>query len=412
MNEDYITCPHCGERVLKDDAWLVGSGEYVCGNCFDTLYVKCDGCGKDVLSGNTKIVGDKILCEDCVNDWGVCSDCGDAHRINELLTTHDGNIICYRCYDRDYFRCSSCDEVFHLSDRFCIDGDDYCECCYNRHIEDHNAIMEYHSFESRRYIPRMIPNENTKLFFGVELECDDGAFGKDDFAYWTEDTGLIHFESDGSLSCYGVECITMPCSLKFHQEKMRWHDLCSVLESQGFRSHNTDCCGLHVHISRAALSPIQIIKMDTFINRAGDFFSQIARRSDFYNSSYNKYKKADIGKGGVEHRHRLRYTAVNTTNKNTVEIRIFRGTLKSETILGTIEMCHALVGFLDTVSIAKIYETEKNIADFVKYMAEHHKEYPNLFPMMRRLVKHGWDKMVGRYYGELYPSSTNNCGEQ
>jgi len=369
--------------------------------------VLCVHCGKEVKKNSMTNYGNKFFCENCADDWTECHECGDAVQLDDSRTTNDGYHICEHCYDRYYFTCYDCGEIFHEDNGYWNGDNHYCSSCNDNHECDcgRDGVMDYHDFPSHKYKPRMTIADKERgenLFFGVELEADGGEFDIDDFTDWTNNSNLIHFENDGSLSDDGVECITMPCSLKYHQNDMDWSGICSQLKSQGYSSHDASSCGLHVHISRDALTPIQIMKMDVFVNRGADFFSQIARREDFYSSKYRKNKKVDVHKGTYdsEDGHGARYTAVNTCNEKTVEIRIFKGTLKYQTILGTIEMCHALVKFVDTIPIVRIYDTEKNIVDFIKYMAERHDDYPHILPMMRRLVQHRWNKMVGEYYGK------------
>ena len=53
-------------------------------------------------------------------------------------------------------------------------------------------------------------------------------------------------------------------------------------------------------------------------------------------------------------RHAGRYTAVNLTNADTVEFRMFRGTLKRNTLIATLEL-------LDCIIDAAIYLTDDNL---------------------------------------------------
>jgi hypothetical protein len=77
-----------------------------------------------------------------------------------------------------------------------------------------------------------------------------------------------------------------------------------------------------------------------------------------------------------------RYAPVNVCNYRTVEIRIFRGTLKYQTLMGTIEICHVLVNWLNTVPVTRIYDTEKLIREFIEYIKHNKDRYPNVIPML------------------------------
>ena len=68
-----------------------------------------------------------------------------------------------------------------------------------------------------------------------------------------------------------------------------------------------------------------------------------------------------------------------------IEIRIFRGTLNHETVLGTLEMCHALVMFANSTPVAKVYDTKPE--DFLSFISGNLDRYRNVFPMLARLIK-------------------------
>jgi hypothetical protein len=47
-----------------------------------------------------------------------------------------------------------------------------------------------------------------------------------------------------------------------------------------------------------------------------------------------------------------RYEAINYQNDNTIEFRFFKGSLKADTVLATVEFCFALVEFVKINSMA------------------------------------------------------------
>ena len=106
----------------------------------------------------------------------------------------------------------------------------------------------------------------------------------------------------------------------------------------GYRSHNTSTCGLHIHVGKAQLGGT-IEEQEAVIGRILFFFEShwnellnFSRRtvysvdrwaarqgySDRPKDILDKAKKSSKG----------RYCCVNITNYSTVEIRLFRGTLK------------------------------------------------------------------------------------
>ena len=220
---------------------------------------------------------------------------------------------------------------------------------------------------------------------------------------------VIHFEHDGSLSDYGVEIITQPCSLRYHQECVGWSKLCKAVTEQGYSSHYQDGCGLHIHVNRGSMSVMDIVKADVFANRAMALFSQLGRREEFYSSRYLTKRIARLGvacqsqdlydlhKKGMPRDMAAkytsfsygRYTAVNTTNPDTVEFRFMKGSLNPNTVLGTIEMVDGICEYMKYIPLSEIYATEKNIKGYLDFMFAHKDKYTSFPAMAGRLVKSG-----------------------
>lgn len=187
---------------------------------------------------------------------------------------------------------------------------------------------------------------------------------------------------------------------------MKWDALCKEFLEQRFRSHDTTTCGLHVHLTRRLIPISALIKMDVWLNRWA-LWRDIARRQTIYgnggNGLNNKKKRVDIpsvvdrmGYDIPDHCRKFRgkgtntgrYQALNISTgcgREIAEIRIFKGTLNAETVLGTIESCHALIKFAEATSAAHVYDADIE-AKFLKFIAERKKEYPHVFPMLRRLA--------------------------
>lgn len=97
------------------------------------------------------------------------------------------------------------------------------------------------------------------LTFGVELECEprrNGAPKMD--AYELSDrideiaSDRVYCKSDASLS-HGLEIVTHPGTLAHHMYVMHWRQIQRTCEKAGFRSHDTENSGLHVHVGREQL---------------------------------------------------------------------------------------------------------------------------------------------------------------
>jgi hypothetical protein len=176
---------------------------------------------------------------------------------------------------------------------------------------------------------------------------------------------------DGSLNTSGVELITNPYTLEFHQTKFGWADLLEKVKGIGKSGVGTDACGMHVHCNRAAISALTLGKMLVFANSNENraLLATVAQRS---NSSYARAYPKRIT-DGKQVRGASRYDCLNITAA-TIEFRIFRGNLRPERVLKNIEFCHAVVTYCATASI-KACQTSM---DFIQWLDKNRGPYKNL----------------------------------
>lgn len=209
------------------------------------------------------------------------------------------------------------------------------------------------------------------LTFGVELECEprnDGGNVRMD-AYALSDRideipgGRTYCKSDGSLS-NGVEIVSHPGTLAHHMYVMHWRQIQRTCEKAGFRSHDAANSGLHIHVGRAQLGNTDA-ERDDVTRKVQVLFAlytaELTRFSRRRRSCLEQWAPIDrlgVTPDDIRHvssgaqlaswaharvpayrsNHNDRYTAVNVTNSATVEIRIFRGTLKRDTLIAAIQL--------------------------------------------------------------------------
>lgn len=184
-------------------------------------------------------------------------------------------------------------------------------------------------------------------WFGVELEVEIFDHRADRQAKAKEIHEVVNegergkrafFESDGSLS-NGFEIVTQPMSLPMHQQFWNWLSNRDLVKD--LRSHNTSTCGLHVHVNKDNLDKLVQAKIVTFVNDPNnkDLIVAVARR---YAEGYCKIKSKDLNNALAT---TDRYEAVNVTGRRTMEFRIFKGSLKYESVMAAIEFVNALVSF-------------------------------------------------------------------
>ena len=306
----------------------------------------CDICGREhPLSELTEFDG-VLLCESCYRtETVVCERCGT--RI--WLDDNEGNgetPLCGRCYDRYYTTCVDCGRTIHHDDAFYENEDDYearCYSCHCRH-EEHHYIHDYF------YKPAPIFHGEGSRYFGVELEADGAGESNTNAGKIVEianhDQELVYIKHDGSLND-GMEIVTHPMTLDFHLHQMPWAKVLETAKEMGYRSHQSGTCGLHVRINRTAFGETEA-EQDEVIGRILFFFEkhweellkfsrrtkkQLSRWAERYGLKEHPRQVLDIAKGSRE-----RYTCVNLTNYHTVEFRMFRGTLKLNTLIATLQL--------------------------------------------------------------------------
>ena len=159
---------------------------------------------------------------------------------------------------------------------------------------------------------------------------------------------MIYCKHDGSLD-EGFEIVTHPMALEFHQKEMPWEAVMREAVTMGYRSHQCGTCGLHVHVSRAAFGSTHreqeagIARVLYFFEKHWEELLKFSRRTprqlERWAARYGlKDHPMDIldhakkGYGGG------RYSCVNLKNSDTIEFRMFRGTLKYNTLLATLQL--------------------------------------------------------------------------
>lgn len=338
--EEKVYCSHCGTFIDTDD-YEEFNGEILCSDCIDNFTSVCDCCGERIWSEDTQ---------------------GD-----EYIT------LCQHCYDYHYTRCEECDSIIHNDDAYEYDDGYFCRECY-QNIRRNASIHEY------GYKPEPIFYGDSNRYFGVELEID-GA-GKDD-GYAEELLDIanmrdehIYIKSDGSLDD-GMEIVTHPMSLEYHKD-FCWEDIMHHAVRLGYRSHQTSTCGLHIHVNRESLGTDQyeqdevISRILYFVEHHWNELLKFSRRSEYAMNrwaaryGYENSPKAIMDKAKKNYG---RYVAVNLCNYHTIEFRLFRGTLKYNTLISTLELVNRiceLAVLMDDEEIAKLSWSE-----FVAGITEH-----------------------------------------
>ena len=355
-------------------------------NAFDAVsdmdlgIVHCD-CGHYEDENNTHSVRSDTWCDSCFDDDAVyCEDNGEYWPRDDAYYSETRDA--YYTYDRD------------------SEGDDDDDDDYDR--EDRNQpIMSYSTnvLHVLDYPSGITSSHFGEFTMGIELEMTSGDHDTNEAAELVRSrlgTDYCIIKSDGSLPHNGFEVVTSPQGLAKHIEKFKAWEI-----DPAYRAWNTGKCGMHVHIDSRAFTQLTVGKFLMFINSSGnvDFIRKIAGRHPSVDDQARSYcaaehqsilanpKTAVKGKSGERYRmvnmcnlgsreaRRLGLSMDNSYNGkyNTVELRIFRASLKKERLLAQIEFTHASVMFCRVASWRDL-----NGTSFVKWLKTVAGQYPAL----------------------------------
>lgn len=311
----------------------------------------CSVCGQSHPIYECVMFEGEELCPQCLDaETYVCHECGE--RIwRDDNAGNEGTPLCERCYERHYTSCTRCgaliplDNAYYLSDDAADDDDPLCHDCYLLRSAD----REIHNYY---YKPDPIFYGDGERYFGVELEID-GAGERNDRACRLLDIANrgghehIYIKHDGSLDD-GMEIVTHPMTLHYHLRDMPWGDVADEALRMGYTSHKACTCGLHVHVNRDAFGDTDteqeevVARILFFVENHWNELLRFSRRSRSQMEQWAaRYGRKDDPKAVLDNakkEHYQRYKCVNLTNYSTIEFRMFRGTLKLNTLLATLQM--------------------------------------------------------------------------
>lgn len=297
-----------------------------------------------------------------VNEYTYCDICDKYHsndEINILKTgSNDTSYICDDCVEEgDYCFCEDCECYVSRSDW--DEDQEVCVFCATKEIDE--GIVGYHGYTDWSF-KRTKEDTDPVLYMGFELEVEEreGVYEDlDDIAVEVRNmmNKQVFSSHDGSLN-NGFEIVSNPMSLNFfrsYEDKIR----ATLSYLRGYcNSHKTSTCGLHVHVNKDWLGSNNeeiektINKLFLIMETFKDELIKVARRG---NNTYSHYLLDDEDKeklgeycltvSNIKKKRKdssTRYMALNTQNRNTVEFRLFKGTLIFETFMSSIELVNTL----------------------------------------------------------------------
>lgn len=395
---EWVLCCHSGSIIPKtlsfevyDDA---GNAYFITKRFKEDNYVKCVFTGKFYKVGHmlapgknhtgisplslhaTRTTDKFVTCRDCGGVWLVTM--GIVSRRDEF----DNVNLCAACFERRQAR-NSILEHSATSYPPAIICDDVIEINGKPTKRKHNQV---------RRNGKMVMRKDLRLY-GVEaeVECISG-IGEDSRAKLAigvkkslgEDFVII--KHDGSLT-NGFEIVTAPADI--HAHRAYWPKITRFNGAEKLRAWDTDTCGMHVHVSKASLTTLQVGRILLFINHANNrkFVQKVAGRSA---ERWSKYVPKELRDSLT--RDDDKYVAVNTKHDATIEFRIFRGTIHPRHIVRNIEFVDAVCQFC--YSASRSFKDLMNTKDFIQFCADNRREYP-LFNEWLVLHKHLPERKLG-----------------
>lgn len=334
-------------------------------------------CGHMLAPGDRNDTVDGHVCDSCFEDYGFAEDTGQYH--------HTDNIY-YHESDDAWYTYPEDDPPNRRSG-----GDPDGVMDYSTNVLAH--VSKDDSFES---------SPTGDFHMGVELETmlTDGDADEKVYDVRRElGRDYIVGKHDGSLEYDGypgIEFVTRPTSLRVHVDKFGgWTDTIGDLIAW-----KAKCCGMHVHVDANAFTKATLGKMIQFYNAQGNvyFIRRIAGRHPDIDEQAQHYAARDTASYNTAHPvialkgkpGGARYTMINLTNlgrrqserlgvtprqpgsSNTVEIRIFRASLRKERLLAQLEFTHALIMYCRVAGFREMKHVH-----FTAWLAKY-SDYPNL----------------------------------
>jgi len=246
------------------------------------------------------------------------------------------------------FHCDQCETYYSslyrqgrwAGDYFLCDGcfAEHCGDC-GRHFDDCDCESE--SLHNYSYRPHLVFSGAGPLFMGVELETEGNGNGVGARVAQLNDDRDLYCKEDGSL-CDGCEIVSHPRDLASWRDfSSTFAEILAAVSEEGGRAWDRSNAGLHVHVSRAAFdSPSHLARFVWLWGRNESRVVRYAGRRSSY-ADFESLRAGGLVKKcgrGIAGGHSA---AVNLSNSDTVEIRVFRPSLAVGRVFSYLEAVHA-----------------------------------------------------------------------
>lgn len=326
------------------------------------------------------------MCDGCLNVWFEENGGRDAWIICEACSEYEhrdsarwycDELYCDPCYDNNVHECDECGETYWNEH----------DCSSSEYNENYSSYIHSYSYRPQTHF-----FGHAKYHMGFELEVEARNTSRSEGAELAyEQIGERgYLKEDGSLSD-GFEIVTHPHTLIMYQTSFPW-EMLDRIKRIGMRSWNTRTCGLHVHVSREAFhvmrgSRLDIVKTQghelRFMKLVYDNQRMVERIAGRSNNNYATFedKRKLVAKVKYGTQSNGRYSAVNTENDATLEVRVFKGSLRKERVLSALEFVHSSVEYTRNLKVSGS-NNALSWLQYTRYVAENQEQYPNLALIM------------------------------
>ena len=365
-------CDYCLNVVEQENLTKV-KHYFLCSNCLKKRAIKCHKCGYFVFKDEAKFSSSegKYYCLTCYKElFFICSFCNQERYKDEMIETSDREYprICETCYSEAFDRCEECGSIFHIDNMFEVEDEVLvCRRCYDAYYR----IIKRYDYVPERFKFNKLAWDNL-LYIGFELEVEHES-NREEMArkvkkfLESKNVGrYFYIKHDGSLH-NGFEIVSQPLTLQFIHKKIPLREILEELKRMKFTSYKSGRCGLHFHLNKNFFSSLEIEKLRMFFATNKKELSILSKRKGNY--GYCQFEDYKIHNFLYGTENSSKYLAIRThvTSKNTLEIRLFRGTLAHGRFLACLQFVDAISHYVKEVSIMSL-RNNKSWDDFLKWV--------------------------------------------
>jgi len=382
---ELVECDSCSTGYDPDELATTLNSRVLCSEC----RIYCERCDNYDFEENSRYV-------EGVGTW--CEPCADNHTFwcEACECLYSENESSYHLEDIGSYWCESC----------CSDNANWCDSCevYNREecgsCDGIGRLINQYSYKPK---PVFYGEDKNKLHFGIELEMEIRDNNLEDSAsYVMEMLGdFTYLKEDSSINSggyRGFEMVSHPATLGYFSTNTNlWTTLDYLRKVHTARSWDAKSCGLHIHISRAGFKGgAHTHRFLSLIYKNSDKMMKLGGRKSQYARFNDVYKDDEFDRPYFTLAHKVahpsnsmteRYSAVNTQNQHTLELRFFRGTMNPEGVLSAIQLAHATVEYTRDLTLSDVKMGALSWEWFSDWIQANNGLYPELYMRMSRVDK-------------------------